>query len=445
MTVAAQVVTVGAVPLEGQPDHDSVRVTAALAAAGVPVTGRLFVDDDETALERAVRVDDGAPAVTVLIAGGDGSAGDIVRRVLARVTGARLVLNERMLGALEERHRRLDRPMPRRAERLALLPQGATVWVGDDGEPAWALATERGAWFVFANKLVDAATVVSGTVSQLLQDASGFESTSRALAVRPVKEIHYGERDVDVVPPTLEIDAVSFAHAGQVVLDECSFKVGGGELVAIVGASGTGKSTLALILSGLYHPDRGVVRIAGVPLTEHRREHLVRAIGFQPQEARLVEGTVRDNLLYGLAGAPGDVAIETVLRGAHLEDLLERKDLELDAGVGERGASLSGGERQRVAFARILLRDPAILVLDEITSALDPSTEDVLLDTLVGLRGRKTVVFITHRLRSAAIADRILVLEAGRIVEEGTFEALRARHGAFARLARRDRVEDVLA
>ena len=296
-------------------------------------------------------------------------------------------------------------------------------------------------YLIFANKLVDAATLVSGTLSQLLQDASGFDSTRMALDVRAVRDVRYGHRRLPPAPPTIEVEDVSFAHDGQEVLDRCRFRVGGGELVAVVGASGTGKSTLALLLAGLYHPDAGVVRIGGAPLTDHPREALVQAIGYQPQEPRLVSGTVRDNLVYGLADAPGDVAMETVLRRAHLEDLLERKDLELEAGVGERGASLSGGERQRVAFARLLLRDPDVLVLDEITSALDPSTEQVLLDTLVELRGRKTVVFITHRLRSAAIADRILVLEAGRVVEEGTFDELLARNGAFVRLARRDPLE----
>jgi ABC-type multidrug transport system fused ATPase/permease subunit len=296
-------------------------------------------------------------------------------------------------------------------------------------------------YLIFANKLVDAATVVSGTLSQLLQDASGFDSTVSALAVRAVRDVRYGDRRMHACPPAIELEDVRFAHEGQVVLDRCSFTVGAGDLVAVVGSSGAGKSTLALIVAGLYHPDRGVVRIGGAPLTEHRRDELVRVIGYQPQEPRLVSGTVRDNLLYGLTETPGDVTIEAVLRRAHLEDLLERKDLELEATVGERGASLSGGERQRVAFARLLLRDPDVLVLDEITSALDPSTEQVLLDTLVALRGRKTIVFITHRLRSAAVADRILVLEAGHVVEDGTFDELLARNGAFVRLARRDRLD----
>ena len=148
MSATAQVVSVGPAVFDGQPDHDSARVAAALGAAGVPVAGRVSVDDDEPARARAGRADAGAPIFTGASAGGGGSGGDIVRRAVARVTGARLVLNERMLAALEARHRRLDRPLPRRAERLALLPQGATVWVGEEGEPAWAVVSDRAAWFV---------------------------------------------------------------------------------------------------------------------------------------------------------------------------------------------------------------------------------------------------------------------------------------------------------
>jgi len=144
---SVQLVAVGAGPVDGQADHDSARVVAALARAGVTVGSRVFIDDDEAALERALRTDD-TPTLTVILAGGAGSSGDIVRRALAHVTGARLVLNERMLAALEEYHRRQDRPLPRRAERLALLPQGATVWDTGEGEPGWSFTAERGAWAV---------------------------------------------------------------------------------------------------------------------------------------------------------------------------------------------------------------------------------------------------------------------------------------------------------
>jgi nicotinamide-nucleotide amidase len=144
MTATAHLVTVGAMPAAGA---DGAAVADALAAEGITLASRVFIEDDEAALERALGYGD---ALTVVLAGGGGSAGDSVRRVLARATGTRLVLNERVLAALQERYRRVDRPLPRRAERLALLPQGATVWVADDGESGWALVTGLRAFAVLA-------------------------------------------------------------------------------------------------------------------------------------------------------------------------------------------------------------------------------------------------------------------------------------------------------
>src|SRR5690349_1326494 len=144
MTANAHIVTVGAMP---SPGADGAAVASALGAAGVAVVSRVFVEDDESALEQALGSDD---VLTVVLAGAGGSAGDIVRRVIARVTGARLVLNERLLTALQERYRRLDRPLPRRAERLALLPQGTTVWVTADAEAGWAIESGQRAFAVLA-------------------------------------------------------------------------------------------------------------------------------------------------------------------------------------------------------------------------------------------------------------------------------------------------------
>src|SRR5215471_4399562 len=144
MTASAQIVTVGAMPTPGA---DGAAIAATLGTAGVTVVSRVFVEDDESALEQALGSDD---VLTVVLAGTGGSAGDIVRRVIARVTGARLVLNERLLATLQDRFRRFDRPLPRRAERLALLPQGAAVWVTADAEAAWAMESGQHAFAVLA-------------------------------------------------------------------------------------------------------------------------------------------------------------------------------------------------------------------------------------------------------------------------------------------------------
>ena len=147
MTAVARVMTVGGVPGAALADPEGAAVAAALVEAGVPVASRVVLDEDEATLERALTADDG---LTVVIAGGGGSSGDVVRHVLSRAVGARLVLSERFLAALEERYRRLDRPVPRRAERLALLPQGASTWPVDGGEPGWALESGARAFAVLA-------------------------------------------------------------------------------------------------------------------------------------------------------------------------------------------------------------------------------------------------------------------------------------------------------
>jgi len=190
---AAQVVAVGAAAFDGQPDHDSARVAAALGAAGVPVAERVIIDDDETALERALRADPGAAAFTVVIAGDGGSAGEIVRRALARVTGTRLVLDEQMLDALEKRHRRLDRPLPRRADRLALLPQGAKVWIDTEGEPAWAMEHERAAWVVLERGHVTDDVLLQRLVPFALAHVAGIP----IVLVRTLKTVGVAPGDLE--------------------------------------------------------------------------------------------------------------------------------------------------------------------------------------------------------------------------------------------------------
>src|SRR5437879_6163737 len=187
MTASAHIVTVGAMP---SPGADGAAVAAALGAAGVAVVSRVFVEDDEGALERALGSDE---ALTVVLAGGGGSAGDIVRRVLARVTGARLVLNERVLAALEERYRRLDRPLPRRAERLALLPQGATVWITADGEAGWALESGQRAFAVLARD----ASLQAMMEQHLTPFARAWAGVRGAAVVRTLRTAGLSPADVE--------------------------------------------------------------------------------------------------------------------------------------------------------------------------------------------------------------------------------------------------------
>jgi nicotinamide-nucleotide amidase len=187
LTPGARLVAIGS-PLVAV-DEDAAAVAAALADGGVALESRTVVDEDEAALERAL-----APpaALTVVVAGHGGSTGDVTRRVLARVTGTRLVLSERMLAALEELHRRHDRPLPRRDERLALLPQGATVWARPDGEPGWSLETEAGAWLVLPRGGLD-----PDTTALLLDLARARLGRGAALAVRTLRTVGVALADVE--------------------------------------------------------------------------------------------------------------------------------------------------------------------------------------------------------------------------------------------------------
>jgi PncC family amidohydrolase len=187
MTASAHIVTVGAMP---SPGADGAAVAAALGAAGVAVVSRVFVEDDESALERALGSDE---ALTVVLAGSGGSAGDIVRRVLARVTGARLILNERLLTTLQERYRRLDRPLPRRAERLALLPQGATVWITADAEAGWAMESGQRAFAVFARDAT-LQTVIEQHLTAFAREWAGGRGTS---VVRTLRTVGLAAADVE--------------------------------------------------------------------------------------------------------------------------------------------------------------------------------------------------------------------------------------------------------
>ena len=187
MTASAHIVTVGAMP---SPGADGAAVAAALGAAGVAVVSRVFVEDDESALERALGSDE---ALTLVLAGSGGSAGDIVRRVLARVTGARLILNERLLTTLQERYRRLDRPLPRRAERLALLPQGATVWITADAEAGWAMESGQRAFAVLARDAT-LQTVIEQHLTAFAREWAGGRGTS---VVRTLRTVGLAAADVE--------------------------------------------------------------------------------------------------------------------------------------------------------------------------------------------------------------------------------------------------------
>ena len=232
----------------------------------------------------------------------------------------------------------------------------------------------------------------------------------------------------------VEFDDVTFSFdRGLPVLDHASFRVAPGEVLAVVGASGSGKSTIAELLLRLFDPDQGVVRLDGHDLRSLALADLRRHVALVEQVPFLFHSTIAENLRYARPEAT-DEALRAAAEAAGLAELIARLPEGYATVVGERGTALSAGERQRIAIARAFLADPAVLVLDEPTAALDPETERQVragYETL--MRGRTTLV-ISHRPEIAERADRVAVLDGARIVETGPASALRARGGAFAAL-----------
>ncbi|WFE40680.1 ABC transporter ATP-binding protein [Micromonospora sp. WMMD998] len=233
----------------------------------------------------------------------------------------------------------------------------------------------------------------------------------------------------------LRVEDVTFSYPGSdtAALAGVSLDVPAGTSLALVGETGSGKSTLAALISRLHDPDAGRITVDGVDLRDMRLADLAAVVGVVSQETYLLHATVRDNLRYARPAAT-DAEIEAAARAARIHDLIAALPDGYDTMVGSRGHRFSGGEQQRLAIARTLLRDPRILVLDEATSALDTETERAVQRALDELARGRTVVTIAHRLSTVRDADRIAVLDHGRLVESGTHQTLLDHHGRYATL-----------
>jgi ATP-binding cassette subfamily B multidrug efflux pump len=286
----------------------------------------------------------------------------------------------------------------------------------------------------WAVNLVQRGAASMGRINELFRERPAITGAASPVGLPPAA----GAR-------ALEFRNVWFSYPGARergwVLQDVTFRVEPGSSLAIVGATGSGKSTLVDLIVRTYDPDRGAVLIDGVDVRQLSLEELRHAVGFVPQETFLFSETLRRNILLG---APNDGRLERVSEVAQLTEALPALPEGYDTLLGERGINLSGGQKQRTAIARALAQDPPLFVLDDALSAVDTNTEARILAGLRDALAGRTSIIVSHRLVAVRDADMILVLDGGRIVERGTHSELLAAGGRYWELLRRQQMEEEL-
>ncbi|RED98919.1 ABC transporter ATP-binding protein [Marinoscillum furvescens] len=287
-------------------------------------------------------------------------------------------------------------------------------------------------FLIIFSQLLNPAKAISVAVSQISRGLSAADRVFELMDHRSIlfrsekKELHLENE--------LIFDQVSFDFDGEAVLSEVSFGIKKGETIALVGPSGAGKSTVADLLCGFYQPKMGQVLIDGEPLNLYNHQWLEQ-IAYVGQEPVVFHDTIAANILFANPSAT-DEELEHAARGAYLHEFIMSLPNCYQTTVGDRGTRLSGGERQRLTIARAILKNPKVLVLDEATSALDAQSEQLVQEAVSNLMKNRTSLVIAHRLSTIQHADRILVMDKGRIVEQGNHEELLEQKGLYHKLAR---------
>jgi ATP-binding cassette subfamily B protein len=284
-------------------------------------------------------------------------------------------------------------------------------------------------------------------INEILSEQPEIADIASGAGVSPVSPGEGARLSTDFLGE-VEFRNLNFAYNGTSVLKDINLRIPAGSSLAIVGPTGSGKTTLVNLIPRIYDAEPGTVLIDGRPVRQFHLDSLRRHIGFVPQETFLFSDTIRENIAFGVSREDGDVPlddIQTAAEAANIAQDIESFPEGYNTTVGERGITLSGGQKQRTAIARALLRSPRILILDDALSSVDTHTEDKILNHLREIMRGRTTIFISHRVSTVRNADRIAVLHQGRIVELGTHDQLIARNGYYTDLYNKQLLEEELA
>ncbi len=374
---------------------------------------------------------------------------DVTGRLTESLNGIRVIkgfnAEKHEIGVFERGVERLFQNVKKSLTATAIVTSAATLLLGlavvaimgVGGSKIVTGEMTLGDFFAFTlylGFLIAPVVQMSNIGSQITEAFAGLDRTEELLKTERELDDTSRYRVLPRINGDIEFENVSFSYDENVpVLYNVSFTAGAGTVTALVGSSGSGKTTIAGLAASFLNPTQGLVRIDGFDLSEITLESYRSRLGVVLQDNFLFEGTVRENILFGKPEA-AELELEAAIEGAHVKEFAERLEKGLDTLIGERGVKLSGGQRQRVAIARALLADPRILILDEATSNLDTESELYIQQSLKSLMRGRTTLVIAHRLSTIRQADQILVIEDGQIVERGSHESLIHEEGRYYQL-----------